>query len=62
MVNFEYSPALLFDGILNIHLWHDGIKIRCDNVKNIDSTRVNAVLKCTLLQNCLKLVQFASPL
>lgn len=54
MVNFEYSPALLFDGTLNIQLWHDGIKLGCDSLKNIDFSCVNAVLKCTLHQNCLK--------
>lgn len=62
MVNFEYSPALLLDRTLNIHLWHDGIQLRCDSVKNIDSASINAVLKCTLHKNCLKLVQFATPL
>lgn len=30
------------------------LKLGCDSVKNIDSTHVNAVLKCTLHQNCLK--------
>lgn len=62
MVNFEYSPALLFGRTLSIRLWNDGIQLRCDSVKNIDSTCINAVLTSTLHKNCLKLVQFATPL
>lgn len=62
MVNSQYSPALQFDRTLNTHLWHNGIQLSCDSVKNIDSSCINAVLKCTLHKKCLKSVQFATPL